>query len=109
MKELVLCACLAVGVIGCSGAEGAEKSEGSESTLVSQAEPRPDRPDYGELYAEVAPGEDDPLSVPVTDGIVWYGTWEDAMAEKERTGRPVMLHFGSPRCPASGVNVPGTW
>ena len=49
--------------------------------------------------------ETDPLSIPVTNGIVWYGTWEDAMAEKERTGKPVMLHFGSPRC----QNVPGVW
>ena len=65
--------------------------------------------DYAELYSEVELGDADPLSVPVTDGIVWYGTWEDAMAEKERTGKPVMLHFGSPRCPAKGVNVPGTW
>ena len=58
---------------------------------------------------EVEPGGKDPLSIPVTDGIVWYGTWEDAMAEKERTGKPVMLHFGSPRCPESGCYVPGTW
>jgi len=60
-------------------------------------------------YAEVEPGGDDPLSTAVTDGIVWYGTWEDAMAEKERTGKPVMLHFGSPRCPEGGCYVPGTW
>ena len=58
---------------------------------------------------EVEPGGEDPLSIPVTDGIVWYGTWEDAMAEKERTGKPVMLHFGSPRCPEGGCYVPGTW
>lgn len=67
------------------------------------------KPDYATLLAEVPEGEDDPLSVPMTDGIVWYGTWEGAMAEKERTGKPVMLHFGSPRCPKKGVNVPGTW
>jgi len=60
-------------------------------------------------YEEVAPGEVDPLSLPVTDGVVWYGTWEDAMAEKERTGKPVMLHMGSPRCASNGVKVPGTW
>ena len=67
------------------------------------------RPDYAALYKEVKAGQTDPLSIPRTDGIVWYGTWEDAMAEKERTGKPVMLHFGSPRCPKDGVNVPGTW
>ena len=60
-------------------------------------------------YSEVPAGAEDPLSVPVTGGIVWYGTWEDAMAEKERTGKPILLHFGSPRCPKQGVNVPGTW
>ena len=70
---------------------------------------KPEDPDYAELYAEVEAGKEDPLSIPMTDGIVWYGTWEDAMAEKERTGKPVMLHFGSPRCPIKGVSVPGAW
>lgn len=60
-------------------------------------------------YEEVQRGEFDPLSVPVDSGIVWYGTWEDAMAEKQRTGKPVMLHMGSPRCASAGVKVPGTW
>lgn len=60
-------------------------------------------------YEEVAIGGKDPLSQPVPGGIVWYGTWEDAIAEVERTGKPLMLHFGSPRCPEQGVNVPGTW
>ncbi len=60
-------------------------------------------------YEEVALGGNDPLSQPVPGGIVWYGTWEDAIAEVERTGKPLMLHFGSPRCPEQGVNVPGTW
>lgn len=60
-------------------------------------------------YEEVAIGGKDPLSQPVPGGIVWYGTWEDAIAEVERTGKPLMLHFGSPRCPEKGVNVPGTW
>jgi len=58
-------------------------------------------------FEYVEEGEFDPASVPVVDGIVWYGTWEDAMAEKERTGKPVMLHMGSPRCPTTCV--PGTW
>lgn len=66
--------------------------------------------DFAKLFAEVPKGEADPLSVPMTDGIVWYGTWEAAMAEKERTGRPVMLHFGSPRAPSEQtVCVPGMW
>lgn len=45
--------------------------------------------------------------LPVSDGIVWYGTWEDAIAEMERTGKPVMLHMGSPR--ERNTCVPGTW
>jgi hypothetical protein len=58
---------------------------------------------------EVDAGQFDPLSVPMDDGIVWYGVWEDAMAEFERTGKPVAIHFGSPRCPSGYVCVPGTW
>lgn len=58
---------------------------------------------------EVDAGQFDPLSVPMDNGIVWYGVWEDAMAEFERTGKPVAIHFGSPRCPSGYVCVPGTW
>jgi hypothetical protein len=66
--------------------------------------------DWAKLLAEVPAGEFDPLTIPMTDGIVFYGTWEDAMAEKERTGKPVLLHFGSPRIPSEQkVCVPGTW
>jgi hypothetical protein len=65
---------------------------------------------YCDVFAEVPLGEFDPAMVPQADGIVWYGTWEAAMAEKERTGKPVMLHFGSPRAPTENVVcVPGTW
>ncbi|MHC4376140.1 MAG: thioredoxin domain-containing protein [Planctomycetota bacterium] len=65
--------------------------------------------DFAAFLEEVQPGDFDPLSLAVADGIVWYGTWEAAMAEYERTGKPVMLHFGSPRCPDNEVCVPGTW
>ncbi len=68
------------------------------------------RTDYAKLFAEVDLGKFDPASIPMNDGIVWYGTWEAAMAEKERTGKPVMLHFGSPRAPSEQtVCVPGMW
>lgn len=60
-------------------------------------------------FLEVPAGEFDPASVPMEDGIVWYGTWEDAMAEMDRTGKPVALHFGSPRRPKDEVCVPGAW
>ncbi|MEO0652647.1 MAG: hypothetical protein AAFZ65_18385 [Planctomycetota bacterium] len=65
--------------------------------------------DWAAFLEEVPAGNFDPLTVPMGNGIVWYGTWEAAMAEKERTGKPVALHFGSPRCPNGTVCVPGTW
>jgi hypothetical protein len=69
-----------------------------------------DETPYVHDFEFVPAGEFDPASVPLEDGIAWYGTWEAAMAEKERTGKPVMLHMGSPRCPAKpGYRVPGTW
>lgn len=66
-------------------------------------------PDYAAALKEVPAGEFDPLTIPMANGIVWYGTWEDAVAEVERTGKPLMLHMGSPRCPNGTVCVPGTW
>lgn len=78
-----------------------------EAATVAAPETTPacDEPNF----LEVPAGEFDPASVPMEDGIVWYGTWEDAMAEKERTGKPVALHFGSPRRPKDYVCVPGAW
>ena len=49
--------------------------------------------------------EDDPQRFALSEGIGWYGTWEDAVLESARSGRPIMLHFASPRC----ENVPGVW
>ena len=83
----------------------AAKAVGKPAGKQAAKQPKP----YAEIYAEVDKGTFDPLTIPFEDGIVWYGTWEDAMAEKERTGKPVMLHFGSPRCPSGDVCVPGTW
>lgn len=87
---------------------------GSMTSFQTPGEDPPGAVDKGQESSEyvhdfeyVEEGEFDPASVPVSDGIVWYGTWEDAMAEKERTGRPVMLHMGSPRNPTTCV--PGTW
>lgn len=40
-----------------------------------------------------------------TKGAVWYGLWEDAVAEVERTGKPLLIHFGSPR----HIEVCGVW
>jgi outer membrane murein-binding lipoprotein Lpp len=89
--------------------EGAE-SHGKVQDPRAVPPPRPDgKVDFAAFLEEVEPGGFDPLSLAVADGIVWYGTWEAAMAEYERTGKPVMLHFGSPRCPDNEVCVPGTW
>ena len=78
---------------------------------VAAAESSPsDDSTYVHDFEFVPEGELDPASVPNEDGIAWYGTWEDAMAERERTGKPVMLHMGSPRFPSgNGSRVPGTW
>ena len=74
--------------------------------------PAPAAPVAAGVSQEAAPAEPaDPklldTLLPVPDGIVWYGTWKDAMAEMERTGKPVMLHMGSPR--ERNSCVPGTW
>lgn len=81
-----------------------------EAAAPKKAAADSDETPYVHDYEFVPAGEFDPASVPSADGIAWYGTWEAAMAEKERTGKPVMLHMGSPRCPAKpGYRVPGTW
>ena len=38
-------------------------------------------------------------------GIAWFGRWEDAAAEAERSGRPILLMSAAPQC--SGA--PGMW
>ncbi len=35
----------------------------------------------------------------------WYGLWEDAVAESKRTGKPLLVHMGSPR----HIRVSGVW
>lgn len=37
--------------------------------------------------------------------IAWYGVWEDAAKEAERSGRPILLMSAAPRC----NGVPGMW
>lgn len=48
-----------------------------------------------EARAEAAPAE----------RIAWYTSWEDALAESQRTNRPILVHAAAPQC--SGV--PGMW
>ena len=37
--------------------------------------------------------------------IAWYGTWEQGLAEAQRSGRPILLMSAAPRC----HDVPGLW
>jgi len=106
--RLVACLLFASALAACSPAELDAELVGSDERRVVERY-TPEVGEYAALYSEVEPGEFDPLTIPFENGIVWYGTWEGAMAEKERTGKPVMLHFGSPRCPKQKVCVPGTW
>ncbi|MEZ6014140.1 MAG: hypothetical protein R3F49_03425 [Planctomycetota bacterium] len=49
-----------------------------------------------------------PLEVhepPASAGIAWFGTWDAALAEAERTGRPMLFMSAAPQC----QNVPGVW
>ena len=37
--------------------------------------------------------------------IQWFGTWRQAKAEAERTGRPILLSSAAPQC----AGIPGMW
>lgn len=53
-------------------------------------------------------GDRGPLPVhepPAAAGIAWFGTWEGALAEAKRTGRPILFQSAAPQC----QNVPGVW
>lgn len=85
---------------------------GTLSTSTWPQEQKADAPkainaSYVHDFERVEEEDTDPASLPVKDGIVWYGTWEEAMKERERTGMPVMLHMGSPR--DRSTRVPGAW
>ena len=38
-------------------------------------------------------------------GVAWFGTWEGALAEATRTGKPILLLSAAPQC----RGVPGIW
>lgn len=42
---------------------------------------------------------------PAEPGIAWFGTWEQALAEARRSGRPILFHSAAPQC----QRVPGVW
>ena len=65
--------------------------------LTAQGRRGQDRgPDRGPLAVHEPPSE---------AGIAWFGTWEGALAEAERTGRPILFQSAAPQC----QNVPGVW
>ncbi|MEL6431367.1 MAG: hypothetical protein AAFR54_19500 [Planctomycetota bacterium] len=42
---------------------------------------------------------------PDAAGIAWFGTWEGALTEAKRTGRPILFQSAAPQC----QSVPGVW
>lgn len=48
---------------------------------------------------------EDVASKPTAAKIAWFGRWDDAREESERTGRPILLMSAAPQC--SGT--PGMW
>ena len=50
-------------------------------------------------------GREDVVSKSETAKIAWFGRWDDAREESERTGRPILLMSAAPQC--SGT--PGMW
>jgi hypothetical protein len=117
MKTTVLCLLSALALAACS--EGTESTETAkapvfspwESTLVD-GKPFVKDGDYSfsddVFHCSLCRDgitRDDPLTTAIPNGIVWYGKWEDAVAEMNRTGRPILLHFGSPQV----MNVCGVW
>lgn len=53
-----------------------------------------------------AKGAQEDVIQPQTEAqIAWFGRWEDAAAEAERTGRPILLMSAAPQC----QQVPGIW
>jgi hypothetical protein len=39
------------------------------------------------------------------DRIAWFGTWEEGLAEAQRTGRPILIVSAAPQC----HNISGLW
>ena len=76
---------------------------GRDAAFVEGAVPVDTEAFHCGFCEEVVTGEDSCAGA--TKGAVWYGLWEDAVAEVERTGKPLLIHFGSPR----HIEVCGVW
>ncbi len=61
------------------------------------------RPDSGRRGGPVGPLE--VHEPPAAAGIAWFGTWDGALAEAKRTGRPILFMSAAPQC----QGVPGVW
>ncbi|MEO0663746.1 MAG: hypothetical protein AAFZ87_19605 [Planctomycetota bacterium] len=68
------------------------------STHDAEAQRRQRGPDHerGALPVHEAPD---------AAGIAWFGTWEGALTEAKRTGRPILFQSAAPQC----QSVPGVW
>ena len=51
------------------------------------------------------PGAVDVHQQPAAPGIAWFGVWSEALAEAQRTNRPILLMSAAPSC----QGVPGVW
>lgn len=45
------------------------------------------------------------ISSEYPEGVAWWGTWDGALAEAKRTGKPILLLSAAPQC----HGVPGIW
>lgn len=57
------------------------------------------------LFALVGPTLTAQAARPDAGGIAWFGTWQQGLAEAQRTGKPILLMAATPHC----HNVPGVW
>jgi len=55
--------------------------------------------------APTAAGESAQERAAERGGIAWFGTWQQGLAEAQRTGKPILLMSAVPQC----HNVPGVW
>jgi ABC-type sugar transport system substrate-binding protein len=72
---------------------------GLAAPLAAQEGPQP--PPGGARPAGPLPVHEEPTQ----PGIAWFGTWSEALAEAQRTNRPLLFMSAAPQC----SRVPGVW
>ena len=55
--------------------------------------------------ADAVPGPDREIASEYPAGVAWWGTWDGALSEAKRTGKPILLLSAAPQC----HGVPGVW